>query len=372
MTSTLQVNEDVVTLLGWPTDTVQIQHPTIQQQQQQQQRQQDRDETVLPSRSSETNPDTNDNKNKSNNKYYQTPHTILIFVPGNPGCIGWYKSTLSTLVERLGPGVVAYGVSYAGHSPHPSQTKIHIEEKEEENNEQQQQKKKRNPNKQSLRPIQVAWTIEGQVQHKIAFYDYIMMKLMMVNPKEEEDESHRNQQQKQSKLPKIIWLSHSIGGHLVERVLVLRKDIMKQTMGVLHIMPFIRMKAERLIDQWILDFGAGRTQWIISTTQRLLQTANGIHQRLDWFRQYLPKSIHSMISPTMIMMDDPKDQQLAIALLSQPWFVQNFFQLGMEELRDVSEIIDVSFSSTPILWLLLFFVFFEFLWGSCVAAVLVM
>ena len=42
-----------------------------------------------------------------------------------------------------------------------------------------------------------------------------------------------------------------------------------------------------------------------------------------------------------ILMEDPKDQQLAWALLRQPWFARNFFELGLEEIRDVGEGIDV-------------------------------
>ena len=30
------------------------------------------------------------------------PHTVIMFVPGNPGCVNWYVKMLTSIVERLG------------------------------------------------------------------------------------------------------------------------------------------------------------------------------------------------------------------------------------------------------------------------------
>ena len=30
------------------------------------------------------------------------PHTIIMFVPGNPGCIGWYDDMLYSIVQQIG------------------------------------------------------------------------------------------------------------------------------------------------------------------------------------------------------------------------------------------------------------------------------
>ena len=43
------------------------------------------------------------------------PHTAFIFVPGNPGCIGWYMPFLESIVTQLGVGYVVQGISHAGH-----------------------------------------------------------------------------------------------------------------------------------------------------------------------------------------------------------------------------------------------------------------
>lgn len=256
-----EAEELVLTLLGWPTDVFHVHHPAAA--------------VSITS--------------------HQLPQTLLLFVPGNPGCAGWYNSTLVGLVERLGPNVAAYGISYAGHSPHPSHTNSTTND----------------------RSLRVAWTIDGQVDHKIAFWDDY------IGPK------YKTQNQK---LPKIIWLSHSIGSHMVQRLLVKRSDLLRCTQGVIHFMPFVRMQALPR-DQQILDFGAARPRTIIAIAQGLLRIG-----RLGFLSaaQNLP-----------ILMEDPQDRKLAIALLRQHSFVQNFFQLGLEEIRDVGETIDVSGGSVP-------------------------
>jgi pimeloyl-ACP methyl ester carboxylesterase len=276
----VQVNEDVVMLLGWPTDIVTIH--SVQHHQSQ----------VVVDSDGPT----------------PRPHTLLLFVPGNPGCIGWYSSTLATLVDRLGPGFAAHGVSYAGHSPHPDRTTVVASSSSS------------NHHHQRRRPIQVAWTIDGQVQHKIAFYDHVMNQYRSTT-----------QQQNQQQLPHVIWLSHSIGAHLVERVLVLRKDCFKQTKGVLYLMPFVRMKADRKQDQRLLDAAAARPSLVISIAEGLLN--------------YTISKLPMKWLESLPIMEEPKDQQLALALLRQPWFARNFFQLGTEEIRDVSEGIDVRMES---------------------------
>jgi peroxiredoxin len=44
------------------------------------------------------------------------PHTVLVFIPGSPGLVEWYLPMFVQLVETLGPGFAARGVSNAGHS----------------------------------------------------------------------------------------------------------------------------------------------------------------------------------------------------------------------------------------------------------------
>lgn len=44
-----------------------------------------------------------------------TTHTLLFFIPGNPGVIHWYTQFLVRIVEQLGKGYAVRGISYAGH-----------------------------------------------------------------------------------------------------------------------------------------------------------------------------------------------------------------------------------------------------------------
>ena len=325
----LQVDEDVITLLGWPTDVVKIQPSSPPR-------------TPAP-------PCYDNPRHNTHSIMTDPPHTtILFFVPGNPGCIGWYISTLSSLVHRMNSQdrssstgttenagvVVAYGVSYAGHSPHPDRTRVTPTAASTTTTTTTDEPPRSPPQR---RPLQVAWTIEGQVQHKIAFYDHVMKEYTTTTTTPQNHPSTTRASAQPSPLPRIIWISHSIGGHMVERILLLRKDILRQTQGVIHLMPFIRMKTLRQSDQYLLDWAAARPHLVTSMAQLLLQLVSfvsGNRGRTQGVEHPPPRHIP-------ILMEEPRDQQLAWALLRQPWFARNFFELGLEEIRDVGEGIDV-------------------------------
>jgi hypothetical protein len=75
--ATVAVTEDRISICGWPTDVLSIDHIVSQ--------------------------------NGPN------PHTLLLFIPGNPGVIHWYVDFLLRIVQHLGDGYAVRGVSYAGH-----------------------------------------------------------------------------------------------------------------------------------------------------------------------------------------------------------------------------------------------------------------
>jgi pimeloyl-ACP methyl ester carboxylesterase len=158
------VKEEVVTLAGWPTDIVRVDHPA------------------------------------SNTSRQQHPRrTILVFIPGNPGCIGWYQQNLVELVERLGPGFAARGVSYAGHSPTQALTQVDARKSRD-----------------------IPWTVDGQIEHKCAFLDFILS---------EEDKSGETKNDP----PRLLFLSHSIGSHMVQRLCIIRPDLLARTIGILSV-----------------------------------------------------------------------------------------------------------------------------------------
>jgi pimeloyl-ACP methyl ester carboxylesterase len=265
-----RVKEEVITILGWPTDTVSVDYTTDSASEQEAQ----------PER----------------------PHTLLVFVPGNPGCIGWYIFTLVELVSRLGRGFAARGISYAGHGTTEDITNVQgwLDSKD--------------------RDTSVPWTVAGQIKHKIAYIDVVISELRGL-------EVDRNKESKISQ-PRFIFLSHSIGSHMVQRLLVSRSDILNQTLLVAHLMPFTRMDAPRL-KQILLNLAAATPE-----------TAIGVSRRILGVLKFMP---HEWVDCLMQSSLDNKDaRDLAVKLLRQPLFARNFFELGTEEIRDVPERIDAS------------------------------
>ena len=249
------VTKDVVKMLGWPTDVVSIDF-------------------------AEARP----------------PHTYLLFVPGNPDLVGWYIPALVSILQQLGSGFAIRGVSYAGHGI--TEETVHVEKYEQ----QQEGSSKRN--------VQIPWTVNGQIDHKIAWIASIM----------------EQQQQQQQHNTRLIFLSHSIGAHMVQRILVLRKDWRDRTTAILHWMPFIRMDAPSG-SQFVLDIAAHHPDFVIGIIcQRLLQATS--RERME--------SLMKDVVP------DKEGCELAVNLVQHPTFVRNFFELGTEEIRDLPQLPDVS------------------------------
>ena len=226
-------------------------------------------------------------------KSFKTEHQIP-----SPICslISWYRPLLVHLVENLGPGFIAKGISYAGHGVTDDITNVH-------NNE----------NLDSSIPF----TIYGQVQHKIAFLD--MLRFEMKKSKCENksfDKTHR-----------FIFLSHSIGSHLVNHLLMLRPDILHRTALVIHLMPYTRMKAPTQ-KQIILNAVSSSPQAVIVISQSILK-----------FIRFLPYLWVDYLMRSYF--EDNNGREIATRLVRQPQFARNFFELGTEEVRDVPEEVDI-------------------------------
>ena len=115
----LVVKETVQDISGWPTDTLSIDY---------------------------------DRRSDGLGPY---PQTVILFVPGNPGCVGWYKKMLVALVERLGIGFAARGVSYAGHGVGENIVGDGMAKLVD-----RPDCGRRNP--------RIPWTVDGQVEHKVS------------------------------------------------------------------------------------------------------------------------------------------------------------------------------------------------------------
>ena len=269
------VKTEVISILDWPTETVSVDY--------------------VSSEGRDCKP--------------EFPDKVLFFVPGNPGCIGWYIPSLVELVTRLGCGYAARGVSYAGHGINEEITDVEAWMNSRE------------------RDVSIPWTVNGQIQHKIAFIDMVC--------KELEEIKIRKQGKARSQPPQFILLSHSIGSHMVQRLCILRPDILARTVFVVHLMPFIRMKSYRF-KQELLNAIASKPETWIGVTRRILQIL-----------KVMPYSWVDLVMKSII--DDKVGRDLAVGLVRQPCFAQNFLELGTEEVRDVPEEIDVSVVSTT--WL---------------------
>jgi pimeloyl-ACP methyl ester carboxylesterase len=222
------------------------------------------------------------------------PQTILVFVPGNPGLIHWYAPMLKEILDQLGPGFSARGLSYAGHGLTKEMTNVEQFEGS------------------SARNVNVAWTVDGQIQHKIAYMDELLRDLVA----------------QWGTMPRFIFLSHSIGSHLVQRMCVLRPDILKRTILIIHLMPFIRMDAP-FSQQIVLNSVAQHCDSAIMLGRMLLTLMSKLpREKVD---QLLAKTVPGLDA-----------RNVAVDLVRLPTFARNLFELGGEEIRALPQKTDES------------------------------
>ena len=261
------VKRCVENILGWPTDTFSVDIESADG---------NLDDNIFPVR------------------------TVLIFVPGNPGLIEWYIPFFSRIIQLLGPGYAVRGASYAGHSIDAQQ--IHVEQDDDGRTCDA-------PIRIHPPPKTLAWTIDGQVQHKIAFLDKLAQKEM-------------------NSTKKFIFIGHSIGCHLVQRIFLYRADFLRRTTRCIWLMPFIRMDApaphQQLLDL-VAQYSTTST-WILQTAARVMACFP-----TSLVEQYL----------LQFAMERADHRRFTAQLLQQTKFPRNFLGLGLEEIRDVPQAIDV-------------------------------
>ena len=266
------VTEDVMTILDWPTDVVSI----------------DYDDGGRP------------------------PHTYLIFIPGNPGLVGWYIPALTLILRNIGPGFAIRGISHAGHGI----TDETVQVEDWHNNSTAGGRNNSNNDGATTtatpRNVQIPWTVNGQILHKMAWMESMPELQLLQSPP-------------QLQPRRIIFLSHSIGAHMVQRLLVLRRDWRSRTLAIVHWMPFLRMEAPTTT-QFQLDTVAHHPDYVIGIGKQLVQMTP------RWVKEYvLQKHV-----------PDQKGRVLAVNLVEHPTFVRNFLELGTEEVRDLPQLPDVS------------------------------
>lgn len=256
---TPQVTKIQTKILGWPTDTISIDFHSCS----------------------------------------QVPHTVLIFIPGNPGQCDWYITDLVHLVARLGQGFAARAVSHAGHSIQDGI--VNVEDFVQRND---------------LSDPAVLWTVDGQVLHKCSYMDQVLSELDKGRPNDE-------------KKCQLILMGHSFGCYVLQRMCVLRPDLLHRTINILYLMPFIRMNAD-WFNQAKLNYGASSPETLISMGTIALRVLRALPS-------YLVDRFVDMGG-----IRNSKIREIVIQLLRQPTYARNFFELGTEEIRDIPSEIDVS------------------------------
>lgn len=280
---TPRVKRAQVEIYGWPTDTVSI----------------DFHSSPRASTSSQSCSSSASSISSTAPPSAEVPHTVLVLIPGNPGQCDWYVPDLVSLVARLGHGFAARSVSHAGHSIGGGI--VDVEDFVQRNDSSD---------------ASIPWTVDGQILHKCAYMDHLLSIL-------------DKQRRQETTACRLILMGHSFGCHVLQRMCILRPKLLRRTVSILYLMPFVRMNADKF-NQAKLNLGASSPRTLISmgtTALRLLQT--------------LPLSAVDRFANTGGI-HDPKIREIAVQLLRQPTYVKNFFELGTEEIRDIPNEIDVS------------------------------
>ena len=265
----VQTHEKTIPLLGWPTDTVSIEWT--------------HQEATLDDVANPTN---------------LQPHTIILFVPGNPGLVPWYIPMLTSMIHQLGPGYVAHGASHAGHSTKTSHIFVGDESKV----------------KSESNASNVAWTMEGQIAHKTAFVDHVLEQYLLDSDMDDSSSRQRPDMQ-------LIFVSHSIGCYFTQQLCLLQPDIVQRTRLWIQLMPFICMQAP-WPTQRLLDAVAAYPQATIAASKLGMQLLG-----------LLPTFIVDRILQES--MSDADSRTIAVQLVRQPAFAHNFFELGSREIKQV-------------------------------------
>lgn len=215
-----------------------------------------------------------------------------------------YIPSLLNLVMRSGRGFAARAVSYAGHGIPDDIADVEkwISRKGE-------------------RDTDIPWTLDGQIKHKEAYMDILAAEM-----KEERSKFSNQQRRNNSASPRYIFMAHSIGCFMIQRLMILRPDILQQTDLLLWMMPFNRMKS----DWW--------SEFILFTFSSNPDTVIGHAQSLMKLLAALPVHVLDTLLKGDIKCENGR--KITIDILQQPHFGRNFFELGLEEVRDLPEIHD--------------------------------
>ena len=221
-------------------------------------------------------------------------HTLILFTPGNPGVVQWYIDFLCKVLQQLGNGFAVRGSSLAGHGLDDNvvgNDDDHID---------------------GQRNFAIPWTMKGQIIHRTEWIDNILTGWRINHPT--------------SPLPNLIFLSHSIGAHFIQSLLIQRPDILKRTQQIIHITPFIRFDPP-LLKKLVLSRTAQTYRYTIPTITSLVKVLSAV----------LPRKLIDIYLHKVMRLNCENGRRIALDVFMNDKMVRNHLVLGFEEIRQLCE-----------------------------------
>ena len=221
-------------------------------------------------------------------------HTLILFTPGNPGVVQWYIDFLCKVLQQLGNGFAVRGCSLAGHGLDDNvvgNDDDHID---------------------GQRNYAIPWTMKGQIIHRTGWIDNIIKDWRIKHPT--------------SPLPKLIFLSHSIGAHFIQSLLIQCPDILKRTQQIIHCTPFIRFDPP-LLKKIVLSRTAQSYRYTIPTITSIVKLLSAI----------LPRKLIDIYLNKVMRLNCENGRRIALDVFMNEKMVRNHLVLGFEEIRELSE-----------------------------------
>lgn len=300
-----------ISVLGWPTDVISIDHVV----------------------------DDGDCLDYNHRDPRPPPvHTVLFWIPGNPGQHDWYNSDFVDILTGLGRGYAVRSISHAGHGLLGKSNMAGSNGDSITDVERYCRFRGNDDGTSCVSPL-IPWTVEGQVLHKIAYVDYLLSSIAEGNHQDQiQNKRNRNHKDHRSCefTPdlKLILIGHSFGCHVVQRMCVLRPDILERVSGFLFLMPYIRTKPSSTIDQKKLEFAVWRSELLVAIGTKCFQALRSIPDSI--IRRVIRRGIDGCGD------EDENITNIIEQLLQNPGYPRNFFELGTEELRDIPNEIDIA------------------------------
>jgi hypothetical protein len=151
------------------------------------------------------------------------------------------------------------------------------------------------------------------VKHKIDWIDRILNDFR---------NDHIDVQSKEASLPKLVFISHSIGAHLVQCLLLERHDILQRAKLIMHLMPFFRFDPP-FIKKAILSTLAHNQRITIPTMTGIVRFASS---RVS--RKLLDKCMEKIAG-----VECSTGRKIAMDIFMNHTMVSNHLVLGTQEVR---------------------------------------